>query len=176
MKFSLTSPKMFTNAVGLGVLALGGVFAAESYGAEPRPQAAESAKPGAAHAEVGPHSGSLIELGKEEYHAELVHDEKAGTVTFYILDGAGKKAVPIDAAEVVVNLKHEGKPEQFKVAAKPIAGDPAGKSSCFFSADKELAEDLDHPSSQAQLVLTIAGKQYRGAVGSHSDGGAKHTR
>ena len=28
------------------------------------------------HPSEGPHHGSLIELGKEAYHAELVHDEK----------------------------------------------------------------------------------------------------
>jgi len=42
-----------------------------------------------AHASGGPHGGSMLELG--EYHAELVHDDAAGTVTVYILDGAAAK-------------------------------------------------------------------------------------
>ncbi len=41
------------------------------------------------HPTEGPHHGTLIELGKEEYHAELVHDDKM--VTIYILDSAAKK-------------------------------------------------------------------------------------
>ncbi|MCE2751496.1 MAG: hypothetical protein LW720_06355 [Pirellula sp.] len=35
-----------------------------------------------AHPSEGPHHGSLVELGKEEFHAELVHDSKS--VTIYI--------------------------------------------------------------------------------------------
>ncbi len=156
----------------MGAVALSSVLAASGCSKEaPKPKAEEK-HADAAHPEAGPHGGSLIELGKEEFHAELVHDEKAGEVTFYILDGAAKIAVPIDATEVLVNLKHDGKGEQFKVAAKPTASDPAGKSSCFFSADKELAGDLDHAGADPQLVITINGKQFRGAIGhEHAEAG-----
>lgn len=122
-----------------------------------------------AHASEGPHGGGLIELGNEEYHAELVHDDAAGTVTVYILDSAAKSAVPIDAAEITINLKHDGRGEQFKVASSADQGDPAGKSSRFVSSEAELAEDLDHEGAEPQLVVTIAGKQYRGVI-SHEHG------
>lgn len=122
-----------------------------------------------AHASVGPHGGSLIELGNEEYHAELVHDDDAGTVTIYLLDSAAKSSVPIDAAEVMINLKHDGRGEQFKVASSADQGDPAGKSSRFTSSDAELAADLDHEGAEPQLVVAINGKQYRGVI-SHEHG------
>ncbi|UUO04923.1 hypothetical protein M4951_16195 [Blastopirellula sp. J2-11] len=121
------------------------------------------------HPSEGPHGGSLIELGAEEYHAELVHDEKAGSVTIYLLDSAAKVATPIDATELTINLKHDGMGEQFKLTASPDAGDPTGKSSKFVSSDAELAEDLDHEGADAQLVVTIGGKQYRGAVAHDHD-------
>src|SRR3989337_1170847 len=70
-----------------------------------------------AHPSEGPHGGSLIELGAEEYHAELIHDDQAGTVTIYLLDSAAKAAVAIDAPDVTINLTHEGRGEQFKLAA-----------------------------------------------------------
>ncbi len=129
------------------------------------------------HSSEGPHGGHLIELGDEQYHVELVLDDKAGEVTFYVLDSAAKKAVPIDAAELVVNLKHGGEAEQFKIAAKPESGETAGTSSRFFSADKELAGDLDAEGADAQLVVTIAGKQFRGAIEHEHDdkGHAEHT-
>src|SRR5688572_17504984 len=60
------------------------------------------------HAAAGPHGGDLIGLGNEEYHAELVHDEAAGSVTLYVLDSAAKASVPIDATEVTINLTHDG--------------------------------------------------------------------
>jgi len=116
------------------------------------------------HPTKGPHGGSLIELGDEQYHVEMIHDDAAGTVTFYVLDGGATKVVPIAATEVTVNLKHDGKPEQFKIAAKADAGDPAGKSSRFVSDDKELAEDLDAEGAGAELVLTIDGTPFRGKI------------
>lgn len=116
------------------------------------------------HAEVGPHDGDLIELGNEEYHAELVHDEAAGKVTIYVLDSGAKKAVPIEATELIINLKHDGKGEQFKLAAAPQEGDGEGKSSRFVSDDKELAEDLESKGTVARLVVEIVGKSFTGDI------------
>ncbi len=127
-----------------------------------------------AHPSEGPHHGELVELGNEEYHAEMVHDEAAGSVTIYLLDSAAKSSVPIEAAELLVNLSHDGKAEQFTLAASPDAGDPSGKSSRFVSTDKELAEDLDREGASAQLVATIGGKQFRGELGHDHDGHDDH--
>ena len=124
-----------------------------------------------AHPTEGPHGGGLVELGNEEFHAELVHDDKAETVTIYILDAKAESSVAIDAAELTVNLKHDGKGEQFKLASAPDKEDPKGKSSRFVSSDKELAEDLDHEDVDAELVATIEGKQYRGKIDHHHDDG-----
>lgn len=125
-----------------------------------------------AHPSEGPHHGGLIELGNEEYHAELVHDDAAGNVTIYILDSAAKQSVPIDAAELKINLSLDGNAEQFSLAASPDANDPAGKASRFTSTDAELAEELDHEGA-AQLVVTINGKQFRGEI-VHDDDHEEH--
>jgi hypothetical protein len=114
------------------------------------------------HPTEGPHHGSLIELGNEEFHAELVHDETS--VTIYILDSAAKIAVPVDAQEVAINLVHDGKPEQFKLAAQPDSGDPAGKSSRFVAENKELVEELEHDHGNSKLTVLINGKSYRGDI------------
>ena len=82
-----------------------------------------------AHPAEGPHHGTLIELGREDYHAELVHDDKADTVTIYILDAAATEAVPIAAAPLLLNVRAGGTAQQFPLAAKPQSTDPAGSSS-----------------------------------------------
>lgn len=126
------------------------------------------------HPTEGPHHGGLIELGKEEYHAELVHDEKAATVTIYLLDGpTAKEAVSTDAKDVTINVKHDGKPEQFKLAAQPDEGDPEGTSSRFVSKDAELIKHLDEEGAEAALVVKINGKQFNGKI-SHSHDHAGH--
>lgn len=125
-----------------------------------------------AHPEEGPHHGHLVELGNEEYHAEVVHDNSA-TVTVYILDSSGQKAVPIESPDVAVNLTHQGKAEQFKFAASPDKEDPAGKSSRFISRELHLANDMDAEGSAAKLVVTINGKQYTGKI-DHDHADHKH--
>jgi hypothetical protein len=117
-----------------------------------------------AHPSEGPHHGSLIELGGEEYHGELVHDEKAGTVTVYVLDGSAKQAVPIDAPAVTINVKHASGADQFPLKAQPDASDPEGRSSRFVSNDAKLARLLDAEGTEARLMLKIEGKSYNGLV------------
>ena len=129
-----------------------------------KPPTTEKPEHADAHPTEGPHHGSLIELGNEEYHAELVHDEKTGEITIYILDGSAKELVPIDATEIVINAKHDGKPEQFPLTAQPSETDPDGKSSRFVSTDEELAHHLDESDADARLVLKIAGRSYNGKI------------
>ncbi len=164
MKLSLIEiRKQIAMGLSLGLLLVSGCSQGEQ---ESKPV---SAPPPATvdvhnHPTEGPHHGSLIELGNEEYHAELVHDEDAGTVTFYLLDSSAKNAVPIEAATLLVNLTHDGQAEQFSLAAHPQVSDPSGKASRFNSSDAELAEELDHEGVEAQLVVSIGGKQYRGEI------------
>lgn len=119
---------------------------------------------GHAHPSEGPHHGDLVELGNEEYHGEVVHDEAAGTLEIYILDGAATKQVAIDATELTINLTHDGKPEQFVLVAKPDESDAAGKSSRFVSDDKELQGHLDEEGTNPRMVVKIDGKSYRGDI------------
>lgn len=119
------------------------------------------------HPTEGPHHGHLIELGNEEYHAELVHTDSA--VTIYLLDAAAKSATAIDAKELVINLKHDGQPEQFHLLAAPEAGDAEGKSSRFTIDDRELVEHLEHEASEARLSVTIHGTAYSGSLAHHHD-------
>ncbi len=116
------------------------------------------------HAEVGPHKGTLIELGEEEYHAEFVLDEKTNTVSIYLLDGEVKNYVAIPAKEITVTLKHGGKPETFKLKAKSQKTDPAGMSSMFTLKDKEFVEDLHHKGSDPRLMLKIDGKPFSAKI------------
>ena len=127
-----------------------------------------------AHPSEGPHGGGLIELGNEAYHAELVHDEASGEVTIYILDGAAKNEVAIESKEITINLKHGDTVQQFVLATSPQATDTAGKSSKFVALNAKLGEELHEGHDSAQLVLTIAGKQYRGAIKHDHDHGHDH--
>lgn len=127
-----------------------------------------------AHPSEGPHHGPLIELGAEEYHAELLHDENSGKVTIYVLDKAATASVPIAASEIMINLKHNGKGQQFKLAAMPLEGEADGVSSRFISEDKTLGDLLHNEETEATLAISINGKPYRGKVPHHHDHGHDH--
>lgn len=178
----MSNTKWMTTAGGL-LLAVAFAAGCNQNASGPAVPPADSGEGHADHAEhahptKGPRGGDLIELGNETYHAELVHDEKAGTVTIHILDANAVAAMPIGATELTINLKHQGQAEQHKLAASPDANDPPGKSSRFVSTDPELGNDLEHEGAEPQLVVTINGKQYRGKIEhgdhDHDGGGHKH--
>lgn len=120
------------------------------------------------HGELGPHGGAIIELG--DNHAELVHDDAAGTVTVYILDGAAAENVPVDATEATINVTVGDKGDQFKLAASPMEGEPDGKSSRFVSSDALLGKAIDLEGAAAVFVVSIDGTQYRGNIEHHHEG------
>jgi len=123
------------------------------------------------HPAHGPHGGDLIELGKEEYHLELLHDEKAGVLAFFLLDSSAKKMLASPAKEIYVNVKAAGKGKQYKIAPSPQPNDPKDNFSCYATKDKELIETLDKHGIQASVMINIAGKQYVGKIEHHHDHG-----
>ena len=148
--------------LGLAMTVAGGLPA---IGAPPQPPAQNA---GHAHPTEGPHGGTLVELGKENYHAELVHDEAADTVTVYLLDGAAKEAVAIDGKQLTLNLLVGGKPQQFTLDAQPLATDPAGKCSAFGSTSATIGKALHAKGTTGRLNVTVAGKVYVGKLGGHT--------
>lgn len=138
----------------------GGSAATDSHGEHPHP-------------ERGPHQGDLIELGDEEYHAELIHDDATKTVIIYLLGQDAKTAVSIPDPQIDLNLAVEGKPLQVKLAAAPQEGDPAGEASKFTVVDEAALTALDAPKTTGRLNVSIAGKAYSGSL-SHEAHGHKH--
>lgn len=141
----------------------------QNAGSAGKPGAAQT-EPGAAgghdhdhdHGHTGPHHGDLVELGDDEYHAEVVHAQDE--VAVYLLGPDAKTSVPIEATELVVNLVRDGKPEQLKLTASPDKSDPPGKASKFVSQDADLAQHLDEKGAHARLSVTIAGKNFSGRI------------
>ncbi|WP_425614230.1 hypothetical protein NA78x_004094 [Anatilimnocola sp. NA78] len=124
-----------------------------------------------AHAEEGPHKGHLIELGEEEFHAELIHDDAAKSVVIYLLGADAKTAVSIPDAEIMLNLVVAGEPMQAKLTAEKQPGDPEGQASKFTIVDEKILEALEAPKTTGRLNVTIGGKSYSGNVEHEGDHG-----
>lgn len=125
-----------------------------------------------AHPEHGPHGGELVELGKEAFHIEFVHDTSG--VVFYVLDGAVVDFVAIEAETLTVSLKRDGTVKSFELAASPQPEDPAGNSSRFASSDPVFVQWMD-AEAEGAVVVAINGKSYTGKiVHDHDHAGHNH--
>lgn len=131
------------------------------------------------HPTEGPHGGDLIELGDEEYHAELLHDEDTHTVTVHLLDGQGKEPVNVPAGEVTVQLFQDGKFVKYTLQAVPATG-TSNRASQFKLVDAALCDTLCHGEEvRGRLQVTIGGKSYNGTIehgshGTHDHGADEH--
>jgi hypothetical protein len=116
--------------------------------------------------EHGPHGGHLVELGEEEYHAEVVFDPKAAKITIYLLDSSAKKPAPIDAKEIKLELTVAGQPKSFAAKAAADTGDPANKSSRFEVADNAdiKANIKDEEDLKGSVTAAIGAKTYTGKI------------
>lgn len=125
-----------------------------------------------AHPEHGPHGGELVELGKEAFHIEFVHD--ANGVVFYLLDGAVVDPVAIEAESLTVSLKHDNAVKTFELAASPQPDDPAGNSSRFATADPLFIQWMN-AEAEGAVVVEINGKSYTGKIAhDHDHAGHNH--
>jgi hypothetical protein len=125
-------------------------------------------KKAAAISTVSPHHGSLIELGRGDYHAELVHDSATHTMTIYLLDSAAKNAVTIPAQQLSLNLLVAGKPQQYQLMAQPQPTDPEGMCSAFTSASETMCKAMDAKGTTGRLNVPIEGKVFAGRIDTHT--------
>jgi hypothetical protein len=125
------------------------------------------------HAHGGLFGGHILELGKEEYHAEWTDDAATGKVTVYILDSAMKKEVPIEAEKIAIKTKVGDKENTYDLEAINAA---EGKASQFSTTDKTLVTILTSvgEGTTATLDVTINGKQFTQPFAAHEEHGHKH--
>lgn len=123
------------------------------------------------HATHGPNGGHLIELGADEFHAELAHDADHNTVTVFILAADAATPALIDAEKVTLNLVADGSPRQFHLTASPLAQETAKKCSRFTLQSTELVKLLVNDGHvHGRLNVTIDENPYVGTI-DHDDCG-----
>lgn len=127
------------------------------------------------HAAHGPHEGELLEVGKEEFHVELIVDEAKKQMVIFLLDKEVKTYVAIDTPFVAVNLLVNGKPAQVKLKPIPQETDQKGFASSFGITSPELIDALHAPKAEAKLALKIGKKAYSvPIVHAHDHAGHDH--
>lgn len=119
---------------------------------------------------AGPHGGAIVELGEDEYHAEVVVDGKTHTLTVYLLGPDAKTATPVAAASATVMTEDQ---TSLALKASPQEGEAEGKASKFELVDEAAVGALvDAGYLHGAFQIEIEGKPFRGDIDAHFDGGS----
>lgn len=121
---------------------------------------AASAKKAEEHEHHPPHGGTLVVLGKEFAHIELVLDKTTGQLTAYALDGEADNAVKIAQPEIEIKIE---KPVSLIVKLKAVenslTGEKRGDTS-EFAGQNDALKNLNDFDGEIQNIF-IKGQQFQ---------------
>lgn len=126
---------------------------------------------GHGHGAHGPNGGDIVEVGNEEFHAEVVVDEAEQRIDVFILGSDAKTAKPIAASDISISFKHGEEVEEFKLAASALDGEAEGQASKFTITDEELFEELHEHPEGATLNFSDGDQALTGTVNHSHDHG-----
>jgi len=163
--------------LSLGLVALALVALTGCDGGQERPpQAATADRPAEAKAPAsakdgehahkpGGHGGNVVEIGRDNYHAEAVF-EKGGAVRLYLLGKDEARVQEAEAQTLTAYAKAEGATEAVPVTFRPAPqpGDSEGKTSLFLG---KLPADLAGRKVEVTVPsIRIGGERFRFAFAS----------
>lgn len=107
----------------------------------------------AAHEHKAPHGGEVLELGNEEGHIEVLHDQAAGTMTLHIYGTSLEKPVYVKAP--VLNLQTKAGPVDVPLTAADAK--PDGTAHTW----KAQHDGFKVEPLEGRLRVEIAGKTFQ---------------
>jgi hypothetical protein len=121
----------------------------------------------------GGHGGNIVEIGRDNYHAEALF-EKGGTLRLYLLGKDEAKVQEVESQVLTGYARAEGGTEATPFALRPVPqpGDASGKTSQFVG---KLPQELWEKKVEVTVPsITIAGERFRfgftSAVAVHDEG------
>jgi hypothetical protein len=148
------------------------VFATGLPGCKVRQPSPKPAAKAHAHPEHGPHGGTLIEWGDEEYHGEFTVDHDKKETVVYVLDGSAAKAPdlkPEDLTDMVLVLKNVSPQVRIELRYDPERSSEKGIA--FVGTHEALAQEMEF---RGELNGKIKGKPYVGDFAEKGDHRHKH--
>ncbi|MEO1995469.1 MAG: hypothetical protein ABGZ17_09360 [Planctomycetaceae bacterium] len=115
------------------------------------------------HGPHGPHDGHVIEVGDDEYHAEVTFDKDARRISVYFYGHNLNEKQAIAQSELTLDIEDEDSGEETEIvlAAAPEEGETEGKASRFEVAGDKVPEGIDDIEKiHGHIHVTIAGKEY----------------
>lgn len=125
-------------------------------GCQNSPPAPPPSSTPAGHAHAAPHGGSLVELGEEFAHLELVWDQASGRLSVFVLDGEASNGVRLQRKELV--LTSGGQKYTLLPVASSLSGETENDTSHFQGT---LGELRGKNAWEAELLeITVRGTKF----------------
>ena len=109
---------------------------------------------------AGAHSGIIVEIGRDSYHAEAVF-AKDGMLRLFTLGNDESKVQDVESQDLTAYVKPEGGADSatFTLAAQPKPGDATGKTSLFVG---QLPKELVGQRLEVTIPsIRVGGDRYR---------------
>jgi hypothetical protein len=127
------------------------------------------------HEAVGPNGGHVIELNGGNLHAEWLHDDATGEVTFFILDEAMKPAANLDISQVQVTTKIAGGDVSEYDFTRVPPGDDSSDAVQYSLTDQQLLTALKVGKGvECTLSVTVAGQPTTAVIEHHDHDHGHH--
>lgn len=118
---------------------------------------------GHSHDVPGPHSGKMVALGAEEFHAEFVMDDATGKVAVYLLDKAMKASPEAVSSQETITIETKVGDEAKTYELGAVGRTPEKMTVDQFEVeDKELVGQLKQLGkvNTAVIKVTIGEKSF----------------
>jgi hypothetical protein len=129
-----------------------------------RPPAPDEAVPhdhGHPHLHAAPHGGTLVVLGDEEFHLELVLDEAQGRLQCFVLDAHAAHFVrlPIESFDIQARSAETNQVLRMQAVTTTATGEKVGDTALFETRSAWLRPGVEFQGVIPQIV--IRGREYR---------------
>lgn len=128
---------------------------------QPRQAQAKAEETHAHHEHTAPHGGTLVVLGKEFAHVELVLDKATGKLTGYVLDGEAENPVRLAQKAIELKLSMDASQKsalQLMGVANTLTGETEGDTSQFAGQSDALKGATKFQVEIASI--TVKGKKF----------------
>lgn len=127
-------------------------------------QAHDHANDPHAHPAFGPHAGPLLELGKKQYHAEFVLDEKKNRISVYLLDALAEQAIAKGPKFVLMDVSYGEKTRQYRIEPVPATVGNEAAGSTYAAISPDLMKDLHAAGAKIVLSVVVNGETFTASV------------
>lgn len=149
--------------------------AGPSAPATPSPTAtaspANNAKAAGEHEHSAPHGGTLVELGEEFAHLEIVLDAATGKLTAYALDGEAEKGVRLKQPEIEITVANPATVVKLGGVANSLTGETVSDTSEFAGQSDALKGATSFDG--VIRAVAIKGQQFKGVTFNFPKGNEK---